>query len=294
MTAKLHYELVAPAGAAAAPPRSWLMVVHGIFGSGGNWRSIVRRLVERRPSWGAVLVDLRGHGRSASGEPPHTIEACAADLLVLDRALGAEGRPVRAALGHSLGGKVVLALRRLTAHGIGVTARTADLLQTWMLDATPGARPEALHDPADSVRRVLELLEAQPAEVAHRDAFVDAMLQGGLAEPIARWLAMNLEPAGDAFRLRLDLAVVRAVLADYFQRDEWRAVEDPEMPGELHVVCAGRSDSVPHDARVRLAAHQQHTGLTHVHLVPEAGHWLHLDAPDAVVELLAGALPNPA
>src|SRR5690349_9989101 len=105
-------------------------MTHGIFGSGGNWRSIARKLVERRPRWGAVLVDLRGHGRSESGDPPHTVEAAAADLRALDQKLWGEGRAVRAALGHSLGGKVVLALRRQTAHRSTEIDRPTDLLQT--------------------------------------------------------------------------------------------------------------------------------------------------------------------
>src|SRR4051812_24710793 len=51
----------------AAPgrtPERWLLVLHGIYGAGRNWGSIARRLVEARPEWGAVLVDLRMHGQS--------------------------------------------------------------------------------------------------------------------------------------------------------------------------------------------------------------------------------------
>src|SRR5205085_6580304 len=67
-----------------------LLLTHGIYGAGSNWRSIARKLNERRPEWGVVLVDLRQHGRSEPGEPPHTIAACADDL----RALRSEERRV--------------------------------------------------------------------------------------------------------------------------------------------------------------------------------------------------------
>jgi pimeloyl-ACP methyl ester carboxylesterase len=288
VTAQLHFETVVP----TATPKAWLLVTHGIYGSGGNWRSIARKLVDRRPGWGAVLVDLRGHGRSPSGDPPHTVEACARDLRALDERLAAEGRPARVALGHSFGGKVVLALRRLTAHGAGTSASPMDLLQTWVLDATPSARPEALHAPDNDVRRILELLERQPARLARREELIDAVIAAGHAPEVGQWLAMNLEPTDGGFRFRFDLAVIRGLLEDYYKVDLWKAVEDASMPGELHVVIAGRAATVSHDDRVRLAAHQQHTGLTSVHLVPEAGHWLHIDAPDQVVELLAGALPE--
>jgi pimeloyl-ACP methyl ester carboxylesterase len=287
VNAALHHELVAPPTA----PVAWLLMTHGIFGSGGNWRSIARKLVERRPGWGAVLVDLRAHGRSDVGDPPHTLTAAAEDLRELDRVLAEQGRPVRAALGHSFGGKVVLALRALTSHGVS-TARPIDLLQTWVLDASPSARPDALADGDNSVRRVLEILEQLPPHHATRDAFIDAVVGAGQSTGLAQWLAMNLETSGSAFRLRLDLPVIRELLSDYYQRDLWNAVEDPAMPGELHVVYAGRSTALTHDDRERLAAHQQKTGLTSVHLIADAGHWMHVDAPDAVVEVLAGALPS--
>lgn len=276
MTVALHHERVA-----TGSPAAWLLMTHGIYGSGGNWRSIARTLTGRRPDWGAVLVDLRGHGRSGRSTPPHTVDACAADLAALIDALAADGVGVRAACGHSFGGKVVLALR----------ARAPRLAQTWVLDATPAARPETFAAPDNTVRQVLELMERLPATYARRADFVDAIVAAGHAPALAQWLAMNLGPApGDAagaLRLRLDLADVRALLGDYFARDLWPAVEDPAMPGELIAVVGGASRTVPEADRARLAAAPRAA----LHVVPDAGHWLHIDAPAAVVDLLAAGLP---
>src|SRR5689334_4335188 len=85
-----------------AVPERWMLFLHGALGSGSNWRSFARRLVEDLPQWGAVLVDLRMHGASQDLKPPHTLRAAAADLALLETALD---RPVRGVLGHSLGGK---------------------------------------------------------------------------------------------------------------------------------------------------------------------------------------------
>jgi pimeloyl-ACP methyl ester carboxylesterase len=289
VNATLHHELVVPENTA---PVAWILMTHGIFGSGANWRSVARKLVQRLPRWGAVLVDLRAHGRSDSGDPPHTVDACAADLHALDRVLNEQGKPVRAALGHSFGGKVVLALRARMAHGVS-TVRPADLLQTWMLDSSPSAHLDQLNDPENTVPQVLALLERLPSRYDRRDRFVEDVIGAGQTPALAQWLAMNLEAAETGgFRLRLDLPAIRALLVDYYAADLWRAVEDPAMPGELHVVAAGRSSSVSHADLERLAAHQAKTQLTAVHFIADAGHWLHIDAPDAVVELLAGALPS--
>ncbi len=236
-----------------------MLFTHGIYGSGANWRGIARKVVDRTPTWGALLVDLRGHGRSPTGDPPHTVDACAEDLAAL-----VAQYPVRAAVGHSFGGKVVLALR----------AR-AEIEEVWVLDATPSARPAAFDAPDNTVRQVLELMERLPARFAKRDDFVAAVIAAGQTETLARWLAMNLVPDGDAMRLRLDLPMIRALLADYFTRDLWDAV-----PGTRFVLGA-RSTTVPPEDRARLEAAGARVDVV------DGGHWLHLDAPAALVELLA-------
>ena len=79
----LHHDRISADG---VEPGRWIVVLHGIFGSGRNWASVARRLVRRRPEWGVLLVDLRLHGASQGLSPPHTIAACAADV---DRLVGA-------------------------------------------------------------------------------------------------------------------------------------------------------------------------------------------------------------
>ena len=267
MPARLHHERIARSDTA---PAHWLALTHGIYGAGSNWRSIARKIHERRPEWGVVLVDLRQHGRSEPGEPPHTIAACADDLRALFTELG----DVRAMAGHSFGGKVVLAARPLV-----------EMAQTWVLDASPSRR-DATADASNTVMRVLELMERSPRRWARRDDFVDAVVAEGHDIGLARWLAMNVVPdaAGDLV-LRLDLAALRTMLADYYATDLWDVLEAPGDTIEL--VIAERSSTVTAADRGRLAAAPPHV---HVHTI-DAGHWLHIEAPAAVVELFAARLP---
>jgi pimeloyl-ACP methyl ester carboxylesterase len=269
MSARLHHERVVHSG---ATPSRWLLMTHGIFGSGANWRGIARKIHEARPDWGVILVDLRGHGRSDHGEPPHTLAACADDV----RALTAELPSVDALAGHSFGGKVVLAARALVA-----------VRQTWVLDASPSARPDLASDPANSVARALAMLERLPATWARRDDFVAAVVADGHALPFAQWLAMNVVPnASGRAAMRLDLAQMRALLADYYAQDLWAALEDPSR-GEVELVLADRASAVGPADRARLQAAPPHVHVERV----DAGHWLHIDAPAAVVELFARKLP---
>lgn len=68
----------------SSTPSRWMFFLHGILGSGANWRTFAKQIVTARPEWGAVLVDLRLHGESQSGfAKPHTIAAAADDVLAL-------------------------------------------------------------------------------------------------------------------------------------------------------------------------------------------------------------------
>jgi pimeloyl-ACP methyl ester carboxylesterase len=268
--ARLHHERIARGG---TTPAAWLLLTHGIYGAGGNWRAIARKLNDRRPDWGVVLVDLRQHGRSDAGEPPHTLDAAAGDLRALADQLGG----IEAMAGHSFGGKVVLAAR----------AR-APVRQTWMLDASPSARPGALDDRSNSVVAVLELMERLPRTWARREDFVAAVTAAGHALSLAQWLAMNVVPGdGGALALRLELAALRSMLADYFARDLWAEALSPDG-GALELVIADRSSTLDAADRARLAHAPAHVHVHHI----DAGHWLHIEAPAAVVALLADHLPR--
>src|SRR5690625_5157716 len=90
---------------ADSSPEQWLYTLHGIFGAGRNWASLMRRLVGERLDWGAILVDLRKHGNSQGSPAGHTLEATAADLV--EPVVETCHQPT-AILGHSCVGKVAL------------------------------------------------------------------------------------------------------------------------------------------------------------------------------------------
>src|SRR5688572_18839444 len=130
--------------ARGASPQRWLFFLHGILGSGTNWRSFAQRLVDQHPIWGAVLVDLRMHGASQGAPPPHSIEAAAEDLTHLEAVLPG---PARGVLGHSFGGKVALAY---------LSRRGEALSHAFILDSMPGTRDGTFG--SDLTVKVLALL----------------------------------------------------------------------------------------------------------------------------------------
>lgn len=265
----VHSLVTAP----SATPTRAMLFLHGILGTRANWRGIARRFVETRPSWGAVLVDLREHGDSLGLHPPHTLAVAAGDVAHLERTLDL---PVEGALGHSFGGKVVLQWLQM---------RQGQPTEAWVVDASPSAH--GVERRATDVAAVLDTLESLPREWPSRTAFVDAVTDAGRSEPLAQWLAMNLRRTNDGGRVfgpRLD--VIRALLEDYADSDLWNVVEAPPSSCTLDFVIGGRSAVFSTDDRKRLDDIAEHDHSVSVHVIEGAGHWVHADAPDALLSLL--------
>lgn len=269
-----------PVAAPDAAPARWMLVLHGIYGAGRNWASVARRFVRQRPEWGALLVDLRGHGGSSDGfPPPHTVDACAADLL---RLIDGSGLEVAAVLGHSFGGKV--ALRYAERAAVHPTA--PHLERVWVIDSTPDARP-----PSGSAWHMLQVLRDHPGPFDDRDAGIAAVESAGYDTGVAQWMSTNLVRNDDGRLVwRLDAGVMEALLRSFFDLDAWSVVEHPPAGTTIHVVKARESSILDDEARHRLEAAGLATGAVHVHEV-DGGHWVNADNPDALQRLLLDHMP---
>jgi esterase len=258
-------------------PERWVLFLHGLLGRGGNWRSFGRRWVETHPTWGAALVDLRLHGDSRAGfAPPHTVRTAAEDVLALVPTLNG---PVEAVVGHSLGGKVVLAAQRASGQRFP---------RAVVLDASPSARPDGVG--SEQSRDVLALLARLPREFGTRAEFVNAVEAGGQTRDIAQWLAMALQPGDRGFVLPLDLPGLESLFRSVLAEDDWDVVGSVPPGHRLAFVVGGRSGVVEPAARARLAALAPAVTLEEV---PGAGHWLHVDAPEATFAAVERALAEP-
>ncbi|WP_235879951.1 alpha/beta fold hydrolase [Polyangium aurulentum] len=263
--------------APGSTPSRWMLVLHGILGSGGNFRTFARRVAAAHPDWGMVLVDLRAHGQSLDAPPPHTISAAAEDLVRLGSSLGLE---VRGVMGHSFGGKVALAYAE---------KRRGELDEVWVLDASPGTRRDGMA--SEGAPRVIAVLDTLPETFPSRERFMELLRERGLSRQITDWLAMNVRRADDGFRFRLDLGVIKELLADYFALDLFPILEDPGLARRVHFVLGGRSDTVSASDRAHLVALCAQGPLDmSVDVLDEAGHWLHADDPEGLFAVVSAAL----
>jgi esterase len=251
-----------------------MVFLHGILGSGANWRTFARRLVAEKPTWRAVLVDLRKHGASQDFAPPHSLAACANDLAELERSIG----KFDGVIGHSFGGKVALEYLRTRK----------DLELVWVLDASPSSHRGSTPNPArldrhgsESTTQIVQMLDTLPERFDTREAFVDYVERRGATRAIAMWLAMNVRPTDSGYVMRVDVKAMRELLDDYFRRDEWPPLEDPTRTTEAHLVVGGKSSAVDEADRARARL------CMTVHVLEGAGHWVHVDAPEELFALVA-------
>lgn len=268
MTFLLAHEVV---GDASAPRTAY--VLHGALGSGQNFRSFARRLQHETPHVRYVLVDLRCHGRSHPAPPPHTLSACARDVSNLAAHLQASPDCV---IGHSFGGKVALELAR-SAN------RTPALL--WVLDSDPGVQ-----QPGDDheIRRVIAAVRKVARPIRSRRDVVDAMSSQGMSTMLANWMSTNVRRVGDQYEWNLDLDGIEEMMHDYFSVDSWPYLEQPRDAPRIHLVIAERSDRWTPKMRSRALALPA-PGVT-THVLPNAGHWVHVDNPAGLLALIAPTL----
>lgn len=262
-------------------PDKWIAVLHGIYGSGGNWRAFARKLCAQRPDWGVLLVDLPMHGKSQDAPAPYTLRSCAESIAALVMQREARGMAIEAILGHSFGGKVALDFRRMYSLGLHDHE-----LATWIVDSSPAAPKVSLEEDSNIVVEVLRILRELPETFAKRSDFIEAFTTRGIAQPVAQWLAMNLQVQENGFTNLLNHRIMTSLLGDYYQQELWSVLQSGDASTQIAI--ASRSSAIAPQDKERLEQMSGQHGLV-VHTV-EGGHWLHVDAADKLVELVAESL----
>ena len=95
---QLHYRLLTP----SSPGKTPVVFLHGVMGFAANWGKIWPYFQEERP---VLVLDQRGHGRSAKPDTGYTPSDYAGDLKGLLSQLGLGACHI---VGHSMGGRVAL------------------------------------------------------------------------------------------------------------------------------------------------------------------------------------------
>lgn len=253
--AGLHSELVG-----VGRPR--FAFLPGLFGRGRNWSQVAQALAAA--DYASVLFDLPDHGKSAwttQFSYPGMAQAVADEI---DLRLGSAANVIL--VGHSMGGKVAM----LTAlnHPELVSALV-------VIDIAPGASDQVhTFSPLVAAMRSLDL------EALTSRADADERMRAAVPDDAVRlFLLQNLRRKG-GWHWQQNLAMLGDSLP---QIGDWPPTGDATYPGPVLWLTGERSDYVKpeHAATMgRLFPAVRHQ------VVADAGHWVHADQPQAVVDAL--------
>jgi esterase len=226
-----------------------LVIVHGLFGSARNWLSVAPKLADSRR---VITVDLRNHGDS-----PHSTGMSLADLA---NDLGELLDGPADFLGHSLGGKAAMTL---------ALTEPSKVRRLIVADIAPVPYP-AVHAKTIAAMQAVPLCEVRSRKEA--DAFLARAIKDSR---VRRFLLTNLlrTDSGFAWRLNLDALANCIEALSGFEATGTFAGSALFLAGE-------RSDYV---GELEVEAIPQHFPNSSLQVIPEAGHWLHADQPDALI-----------
>jgi 2-succinyl-6-hydroxy-2,4-cyclohexadiene-1-carboxylate synthase len=234
-----------------------LVLLHGFTQTGRSWQPLAHALAGR---YRAIAPDLPGHGDFAARRPA-SFAACDAYLRAL-----ADGRPVTLA-GYSMGGRIALH----AALGLGVERLV-------LIGASPGI--------ADAGERAARA--AEDAALADRIEAIglEAFVREWGAQPLFAGMPRGVAELVEEDRLRNTAAGLAAALRGLgtgVMPSLWDRLGGLAVPVDLVV---GERDEKFRGVAERMASALPDARVV---VVPGAGHAAHLEAPDAVVELLVAA-----
>ncbi len=232
-------------------------ILHGLFGSGLNWRATGLQLEDRHQ---VSLVDLRNHGRS-----PHHASMRYEQMSEDVQALMPETTPI-SLLGHSMGGKVAMLTALQAPH------RVERLI---VVDIAPVSYQ---HD----YTALVAALQALDLTTLTNRKSADKILGKDIPEHgLRQFLLQNLRHTTSGFQWQINLPVIASSLStliDFPNCEDYSPYLGPTL-----FIHGGRSHYV-------LAEHRKTIlGLfpkASFHSIADAGHWLHVEQPKSFAATL--------
>jgi pimeloyl-ACP methyl ester carboxylesterase len=241
-----------------------LVILHGLFGTLDNWQTLAKQWAQ---DYTVVLIDLRNHGRSPHVDT-HDYPAMAHDVKeFLENHFIYETH----LLGHSMGGKAAMQF----------AADYPDMLaKLVVVDIAPKVYPGGHEVILDA------LSDLDLATITERSE-ADDHLARRIPEPgIRQFLLKNLTRSKDGgFEWKMNLPV----LLEYYTAILDNVVMSAPYPGETLFVRGARSNYIE-DADVPTL--QQWFPASQLVTIPDAGHWVHAEQPDALRDVVSEFLKN--
>ncbi len=245
---KLHYQELGSG--------ETVVILHGLFGSGDNWLGPARDLGS---SHHVIVPDMPNHGSSPHGTSMRYPVMAAEIAAFLEHVA-----PVHL-VGHSMGGKVALAL----ALDFPELVRTITIV-----DICP-VRYQPSHE------SILEGMRAVADAAPDRRADADTLLAEYVAAKAVRAFLLKSYDARSA-RWKLNVPLIHA---DYDHILDWPYADDSSVDRPCLLIYGGRSQYATASGR---EAMKRLAPAVKMHCVQDAGHWVHAEQPRETVEAIRG------
>ncbi|GMI00446.1 hypothetical protein TrST_g13373 [Triparma strigata] len=258
-------------------PRT-LVVLHGLLGSSQNFLSPTKSILkELGPEWSAVLLDIRGHGTSPPGSPCTILDA-ASDVHSTLTSLSISPTAV---IGHSLGGKIALQYLSISP---------SPPLKTWSLDSFPLPLPRPPPIPGDnSVASILSAVSTCPRTFSSKSDLIKTLTEDHLLQPsIAMWMTTNLKRFETGrFEFTFDVETCNNLYDSFTVEDLTDVLRDSQE--DVTLLKAERNEVWEGIEEERLTGGNERVK---VRTLEDSGHWVHVDNPKRLVEMICEDLKS--
>jgi esterase len=252
-------------GEGAAPK---LVFLHGLMGSGTNWRKITPGFVG---DFQILLFDQRGHGRSFQPLSGYSPEDYASDIKKIVDELGWNKFHL---VGHSMGGRNALVFADLHPQYI-------DKL------VIEDIGPDLNHESGEKIKRLIDLVPVPfPSRSVARDFFQTTFLEliknHSDSRVLSQYFYTNIaETANKQADWRFSKAGVFASLNEGRTVERWKELQNLIVP-TLLIRGEHSKELYPEVYNNMLLANDNITGI----VVPGAGHWVHAEKPLEFINIL--------
>jgi len=234
-----------------------VIILHGLFGSARNWRSMAKSLAN---SYTVFTIDLRNHGESAHANSMYYIEM----MEDLKQFVQDQGIDKFSLLGHSLGGKVAMTFA-LTYQEM--------LDKVIILDIAPVRYQNNFRQLIDA------MLALDLSRIKSRHEAND-FLKPEIEEPDMRlFLLQNLYRDSNGFQWRINLSAISLSLADIGAFPTF--MKSTQYLDPVLFLDGDKSDYILPEYHKDIYAFFPTAKISTIN---NANHWLHADQPERVLE----------
>ncbi|KAG9159105.1 hypothetical protein Leryth_017562 [Lithospermum erythrorhizon] len=118
------------------------------------------------------------------------------------------------------------------------------------------------------------------------------MLKLGFSKALSEWLGSNLKKSGEQETWAFNLEGAIQMFDSYRDRDFWPLLERPPDGMEISIVRAENSDRWDPDTIQRLESLSTRRvnkteGKLLVDILPKSGHWVHVENPNGLIEIMS-------